>query len=529
MKARATIIGLVLAVAIGGAGGNAASTPQLGVLRLDVQRAGSGLELTVVPASGPAVSLSAAQMSGDCRARCRADVRVPAGTVTVVAKAAGMVMTYDGQCEPSGAVTVGAGSYPSCEIEGTPIEAGAPATPNAVLELEIDRDDTGGSGAKAIGAELTVAGRKIAVPDDCADPCLFTLTFDADATPTLTISETFTNPAWIAVFSGDCRPDGTVQIRRGQRAGCQIDNVGIEAAPPSQLSLANTAVKEGDAGTKTILVPIALDAPPLQDVTVAFATANGTATQPNDYIATSGTLTIPAGVASAAVPVQIVGDAVAEPTQTFTVTLSAPSGAVLADGVAVVTIVDNDPDTTPPAISTKASVIVEAKLAEGETIAVLYSTPPATDNVDGKVAVTCVAKSGAQFPLGTTTVNCTAKDLAGNVAASSFSVIVRLPTTTGAVTNPGNLDRTLHEVEPDQRVRVTAGGFRPGSTVELRFVTAAGEIVDLGTTPAGENGRIDARPKIPEAAPAGASQMTAVGVNASDQEFVRGWLLTVLG
>ena len=52
-----------------------------------------------------------------------------------------------------------------------------------------------------------------------------------------------------------------------------------------------------------------------------------------------------------------------------------------------------------------------------------YATPTASDNCPG-VTVACVPPSGSMFPVGTTTVTCTATDASGNTAMCSFSVAV---------------------------------------------------------------------------------------------------------
>jgi large repetitive protein len=50
----------------------------------------------------------------------------------------------------------------------------------------------------------------------------------------------------------------------------------------------------------------------------------------------------------------------------------------------------------------------------------------ATDAVDGTIAATCDPQAGSMFPLGQTTVSCTARDAAGNAAQpASFTVAVR--------------------------------------------------------------------------------------------------------
>ncbi len=78
-------------------------------------------------------------------------------------------------------------------------------------------------------------------------------------------------------------------------------------------------------------------------------------------------------------------------------------------------------DTTPPALSLPAGITVQAAGPSGATVSY---TASATDLVDGSVPVSCSPASGATFPVGTTTVACTAADKAGNTANGTFSVTV---------------------------------------------------------------------------------------------------------
>ena len=78
-------------------------------------------------------------------------------------------------------------------------------------------------------------------------------------------------------------------------------------------------------------------------------------------------------------------------------------------------------DTTPPALNLPADMVVSQNAPTG---AVVNFSATATDQVDGSVAVTCVPASGSTFPLGTTTVNCSATDVAGNTTAGWFDVTV---------------------------------------------------------------------------------------------------------
>ena len=78
-------------------------------------------------------------------------------------------------------------------------------------------------------------------------------------------------------------------------------------------------------------------------------------------------------------------------------------------------------DTTPPTLSLPSPVTVDATSPTG---AVVNYTASASDNQDPNPTVTCAPASGSTFPIGTTTVNCTATDAAGNSRPGSFTVTV---------------------------------------------------------------------------------------------------------
>jgi len=77
-------------------------------------------------------------------------------------------------------------------------------------------------------------------------------------------------------------------------------------------------------------------------VSVAYNTANGSATAGQDYDATSGRVTIYPGGTSVTVSVTTNGDNAVEPDETFTLGLSAPTNATLADTSATGTILNDD-------------------------------------------------------------------------------------------------------------------------------------------------------------------------------------------
>jgi hypothetical protein len=73
---------------------------------------------------------------------------------------------------------------------------------------------------------------------------------------------------------------------------------------------------------------------------------------------------------------------------------------------------------------------------------VTYSVS-ASDDRDPSPTVACTPESGSFFPVGSTTVTCTATDHSGNVATGSFVVHV-LPPMTFAISasKTGSVDRT---------------------------------------------------------------------------------------
>ena len=77
-------------------------------------------------------------------------------------------------------------------------------------------------------------------------------------------------------------------------------------------------------------------------VQIVYESRDGTATAGSDYTASRGTLTIPAGNRQGTIRVALLGDTVAEATETFTVVLTSASGATLGNTTATGTIEDDD-------------------------------------------------------------------------------------------------------------------------------------------------------------------------------------------
>lgn len=113
-----------------------------------------------------------------------------------------------------------------------------------------------------------------------------------------------------------------------------------DAAPT--LTIANASTTEGNAGTKKLTFTLTLSKASGRSLSVAYATANGSAVAGSDYSALSGTVVFAAGTVSRTIAVDILGDTIREPNETFVVNLSLPVNVILGVTQATGTILNND-------------------------------------------------------------------------------------------------------------------------------------------------------------------------------------------
>ncbi len=168
------------------------------------------------------------------------------------------------------------------------------------------------------------------------------------------------SPARNRVTSG-CPPPATDQrgVARPQGAAC--DSGAFEAAPI--VSMANLSPAEGTGAQQPpVSWAVTLSEANTLPVTVAFQTVNGTAIAPADYAAASGVVTFPPGTTSAAIPLDIVEDALDEDNETLTVALSSPQNATLGGAGATATILDDD---AAPSLSAADCTAAEGTGASG--------------------------------------------------------------------------------------------------------------------------------------------------------------------
>ena len=138
---------------------------------------------------------------------------------------------------------------------------------------------------------------------------------------------------------------------------------GIPLSPlPGNVTMSFTAERyEASEDDEAMAFVVELSTESSQEAVVEYATATGTARASEDYEATSGTLTFPAGTTRRTIRVPIIDDDLDEPAEVFTIRLR-NSNATITTGTATGVIADND---LPVVIVTTNQTAVE----EGETVA----------------------------------------------------------------------------------------------------------------------------------------------------------------
>ncbi len=225
--------------------------------------------------------------------------------------------------------------------------------------------------AVAPGDYTSTAGTATIPAGDTSTTATVPVVGDTASEPDETFTVTLSTPG-----DGDASP--TFIIADGSAVGT-ITN---DDNPPA-VSVSDAGVIEGNSGFTPMTFTISLPQASAQDVSVAFATSNGSATAPGDYGAGSGTVTIPAGSTTATVVVSVVGDTTAEVNETFTVTLSSPTNATIADGTGVGTITNDDAPppattTTPPPTTTTLPPITTTTLPPPFQQPTTTTLPPTT-------------------------------------------------------------------------------------------------------------------------------------------------------
>ena len=151
---------------------------------------------------------------------------------------------------------------------------------------------------------------------------------------------------------------GTIWIRwndfdaSGADDGLSVDDFSLAvhgaAGGPPVLEVSDTGADEGDAGTTPLFFSFNLSKPAgASGVVVEYTIHDGSANAGSDYVAKTGSVTIPAGETSVIVSVDAIGDTAQESDETLTLDVVNVTGADLGDGQGIGTIRNDDFVVTP--------------------------------------------------------------------------------------------------------------------------------------------------------------------------------------
>jgi hypothetical protein len=179
---------------------------------------------------------------------------------------------------------------------------------------------------------VPAAGTLTFTPGQVSQPLAIQTVGDTAVEPNETFAVNLSNP--VNATLADSQGIGTI--------------VNDDTAPPAvTISINDGTVFEGSCGgTPKTVFNVTLSQASAQNVSVNYATSNGTAVSSSDYIAASGTFIIPAGQTTKPLEILARSDTAVESDETFFVTLSNPVNAGIGDGSAQ-GVIKND-DATPP-------------------------------------------------------------------------------------------------------------------------------------------------------------------------------------
>ena len=262
------------------------------------------------------------------------------------------------------------------------------------------------------------------------------------------------------------------------------------------LSIDDATVVEGDLAKFEVTLSEAATAV----VMVDYSTVDGTAVARSDYTTTSGTLSFEQGEERKTILVPTVQDATAEGTEVFTMQLSSPSGATVANGTGTGTITDDDEppmltiDDAPPVDEGDAAAfVVRLSAASGLAVTVAYRT------VDGTAVAGSDYKSASgelRFEPGETTQTVTVETLADELAENTEQFTVELSAPLGATVADGVGEGTISDDDDAPELSIDdVPAVSEGETAEFtvrlsatsgRAVTVSYRTVD-GTAVAGSD------------------------------------------
>jgi hypothetical protein len=236
-------------------------------------------------------------------------------------------------------------------------------------------------------------------------------------------------------------------------------------------SIGDARVVEGDSGSRTVTVSVTLSEASTAPVTIGYTTAGVSATGGVDYVDTSGTISFSPGETVATITLTVLGDTAFEGDETFRITLGTAQGAIIVDGIGVVTITNDDAATLPTVTATPASV-VEGDSGTTALVVTLSLSAPSSDVVtvefrtsDGSAtgSVDYAEFSGvATFAVGVTEVQVVVDIVGDALYEANETLVLILTDATGAVI--GTTATTLTIINDDAVPAVSVAAVDPDAS-----------------------------------------------------------------
>ncbi len=201
---------------------------------------------------------------------------------------------------------------------------------------------------------------------------------------------------------------------------------------PSINLSANQTIVEGFTSPQNLSYTVTLSKASTQSITVQYATANSTAIAGSDYTSTTGVLTFNPGIKTQVINIPILNDDLNEVNETFTLSLTSPTNAVLGTTKTVTTTIS---DTVTASVTTTLPANVENLTLTGTTA--INGTGNAGNNVitgnsanntltglDGNDTYSFVAKTalGTDTIIETTTGGIDTLDFTGTTTAINVNL-----------------------------------------------------------------------------------------------------------
>ena len=267
-------------------------------------------------------------------------------------------------------------------------------------------------------------------------------------------------------------PSGAVATYTAPTAGDKVDGsvaVACEPASGSTFPLGTTTVEcsatdaAGNTGKDSFTVTVRDSSPPVfsgvpSDITLE---ATGPAGAKASWVDPTSTDRVDGAVTPTCSPASGATFGLGESTVTCSATDEAGNSASSTFSIAV-------QDTTKPVVTVPADITANATSPAGAEVS--YSAS-ATDTVNGAINPTCSPASGTTFAQGTTTVTCSASDVAGNTGSASFTVSVKDAST--QVADQQALIRGMAGVSKGAKASLTDKLGEIGESIESGGIKAA--------------------------------------------------------